>query len=61
MSTMRSGPWIAVVLAGVWFSSAAGAAEPAPEEYRVGVAKADVTPRHPVRLNGFGFRRTESE
>jgi hypothetical protein len=28
---------------------------------RVGVAKVDVTPDYPIRLNGFGFRRTESE
>src|SRR5690606_26581163 len=30
-------------------------------EYSVGVAKVDVTPDYPVRLNGFGFRREESE
>jgi putative membrane-bound dehydrogenase-like protein len=29
--------------------------------YRAGVAKVDITPDHPVRLNGFGFRRMESE
>src|SRR5262245_45778297 len=39
---------------------AALAAEPAPA-YKVGVAKVDITPDHPIRLNGFGFRRTESE
>jgi putative membrane-bound dehydrogenase-like protein len=27
----------------------------------VGVAEVDITPDYPVRLNGFGFRRTESE
>jgi hypothetical protein len=27
----------------------------------VGVASVDITPDYPVRLNGFGFRRTESE
>jgi putative membrane-bound dehydrogenase-like protein len=27
----------------------------------VGVAKVDITPDYPVRLSGFGFRRTESE
>src|SRR5262245_3038256 len=37
----------------------ARADEPAP--YRVGAARIDVTPSYPVRLNGFGFRRTESE
>jgi putative membrane-bound dehydrogenase-like protein len=29
--------------------------------YSVGVAKIDITPNYPIRLNGFGFRRTESE
>jgi putative membrane-bound dehydrogenase-like protein len=29
--------------------------------YSVGVAKQDITPSYPIRLNGFGFRRTESE
>jgi putative membrane-bound dehydrogenase-like protein len=27
----------------------------------VGVARVDITPTYPVRLSGFGFRRTESE
>src|SRR5262245_7374249 len=38
----------------------ASAAEPA-MPYKVGVAKIDITPDHAIRLNGFGFRRTESE
>jgi putative membrane-bound dehydrogenase-like protein len=29
--------------------------------YHVGVSEIDITPSHPIRLNGFGFRRTESE
>src|SRR5687767_1561917 len=29
--------------------------------YSVGIAKIDITPDYPVRLSGFGFRRTESE
>jgi putative membrane-bound dehydrogenase-like protein len=29
--------------------------------YSVGVAAVDITPNYPVRLSGFGFRRTESE
>ena len=29
--------------------------------YSVGVARVDVTPDYPIRLNGFGFRRKESE
>jgi putative membrane-bound dehydrogenase-like protein len=33
----------------------------AADTYRVGVAQIDITPAHPIRLNGFGFRRTESE
>ena len=30
-------------------------------QYMVGVAKVDVTPGYPIRLNGFGNRREESE
>src|SRR6059058_4816876 len=37
------------------------AADAPPAGYRVGVARVDVTPDYPVRLTGFGFRRTESE
>ena len=29
--------------------------------YSVGVAQIDITPDYPVRLSGFGFRRTESD
>ncbi|HEY7158127.1 MAG TPA: PVC-type heme-binding CxxCH protein, partial [Gemmataceae bacterium] len=32
-----------------------------PDAYNVGVAQIDITPSYPVRLSGFGFRRTESE
>jgi putative membrane-bound dehydrogenase-like protein len=32
-----------------------------PTTYDVGVARIDITPKYPVRLSGFGFRRTESE
>lgn len=39
---------------------AAPAAEPV-LPYKVGVAAVDITPDHPIRLNGFGFRRAESE
>ena len=31
-----------------------------PCSHTVGVASIDVTPDYPIRLNGFGFRRTES-
>src|SRR5437899_2490523 len=33
----------------------------AADTYSVGVAKIDITPNYPIRLSGFGFRRTESE
>ncbi|HKB04461.1 MAG TPA: neutral/alkaline non-lysosomal ceramidase N-terminal domain-containing protein, partial [Gemmataceae bacterium] len=33
----------------------------AADSYRVGVAQIDITPSHPIRLNGFGGRRAESE
>lgn len=32
-----------------------------PATVPVGVAKVDITPSYPVRLSGYGFRRTESE
>ena len=38
----------------------APAAEPV-SRYKAGVAKVDITPAHPIRLNGFGGRRAESE
>src|SRR5262245_61939433 len=38
----------------------AAAAEPE-LPYKVGVAKVDITPDRPIRLNGFGGRRAESE
>jgi hypothetical protein len=31
------------------------------QTYQIGVAKMDITPTYPIRLSGFGFRRTESE
>jgi putative membrane-bound dehydrogenase-like protein len=33
----------------------------ADDVYNVGVAKIDITPQYPIRLNGFGFRREECE
>ncbi len=41
-----------------------GGAEPSPPAdavYSVGIAKQDISPSYPVRLNGFAFRKTESE
>jgi putative membrane-bound dehydrogenase-like protein len=43
------------------FISTTSAADVEADIYRVGVAEVDITPAHPIRLNGFGFRRTESE
>ncbi|HEY7311629.1 MAG TPA: PVC-type heme-binding CxxCH protein [Gemmataceae bacterium] len=37
------------------------AAAKSPDAYDVGVAQIDITPSYPIRLSGFGFRRTESE
>lgn len=41
--------------------TSAATAAPANGEYAVGVAVLDITPDYPIRLNGFGFRREESE
>ena len=47
-------------LVGLWSAvSPAPASEPA--TVLVGVAKVDITPEYPVRLSGYGSRRTESE
>ena len=52
---------VAVCLTGVAAANRpASAAAPAASTV-VGVAKAEITPDFPVRLNGFGFRREESE
>ena len=56
---MRCVPLLALLL--VAFSPAAAPAADPALPYRVGIAKADITPEHQIRLNGFGGRRTESE
>src|SRR5438552_13854716 len=43
------------IIASLISASALGA------DYQVGVAQVDITPDYPIRLSGFGFRRTESE
>src|SRR5689334_14821161 len=53
---MRRTPCGLAVLAFILVPAAAFA-----DTYSVGVAQVDVTPTYPVRLSGFGFRRTESE
>jgi hypothetical protein len=45
----------------IFVSTSLLAAESQPDVYSIGVAAVDITPKYPVRLNGFGFRRTESE
>src|SRR5262245_1916887 len=58
----RSCRWrvlLSAVLALLTPGPAHAAAPPAP--WKVGVARIDITPAYPVRLSGFGFRRTESE
>ncbi len=58
-------PLMSLALISWGFGSAVFAQPPAAAEaagtYRVGVARVDITPTYPVRLSGFGFRRTESE
>src|SRR5439155_24431733 len=60
VSVMRLRPLAATVLALCLVNLPAAAAQ-APATYRAGVAKVDITPDYPVRLSGFGFRRSESE
>jgi hypothetical protein len=55
-NSIRTGTWC--FLAALVWLTATLRAEPA---YRVGTAKVDITPDYPIRLNGFGFRRAESE
>src|SRR5262245_55886868 len=51
--------WSAAII--LLLTSITRAADQPATEYRVGMARIDITPKHPVRLNGFGSRRTESE
>jgi hypothetical protein len=59
-ATRFSGPLFVLLL-----TCAAGSAQAAesttPDGYQVGVARLDITPDYPIRLNGFGGRREESE
>lgn len=52
---------VASIVAILLARCAASATAADPGAYQVGVAKVDVTPKFPIRLNGFGFRRDESE
>ena len=49
------------VFVGCSAASATQKETPAEQTWVVGVAAVDITPGFPVRLSGFGFRRTESE
>ena len=53
---------VAMILS-LWLadSAPARAADVEADIYKVGVAEVDITPAHPIRLNGFGFRRAESD
>jgi putative membrane-bound dehydrogenase-like protein len=49
------------ISAGLLVPPTAFAGEHLAGTYLVGVAQIDITPDYPIRLSGFGFRRTESE
>ena len=51
--------WIIGGLLNSWVAGQENAGEPS--VYQVGMARFDVTPEYPIRLNGFGNRRQESE
>jgi putative membrane-bound dehydrogenase-like protein len=52
---------LTITFLAAWSAPALATPAGTPDEYAVGVAQVDVTPTYPVRLSGFGFRRTESE
>jgi putative membrane-bound dehydrogenase-like protein len=60
---MRKVPVRGVVACCVWFSVCLLSLQASDRAttYSVGVARMDITPDYPVRLSGFGSRRTESE
>lgn len=53
-------PALLAALAAALTATGAPAADPTPA-YKAGAGKADITPAYPIRLNGFGGRRAESE
>src|SRR6516225_7004759 len=52
---------LSLILASIWSQGKATAQKIEADVYKVGVAQIDITPENPIRLSGFGFRRTESE
>src|SRR6185369_7948993 len=60
MNTLRFVGWlclVALTFSGLDARSSLAAETP----LRVGVSSVDITPDYPIRLNGFGYRRAESE
>lgn len=53
--------WRISICAGLLCVGSLGELSAEPISWTVGVATADITPDYPIRLNGFGFRREESE
>ena len=54
--------WLTIVgLTGFGFSAFVGTIAADDRDYSVGVARIDITPEYPVRLNGFGSRRDEAD
>ncbi|MFL5245856.1 MAG: neutral/alkaline non-lysosomal ceramidase N-terminal domain-containing protein [Gemmataceae bacterium] len=60
-STFALGVWILGGFSLALPRDALRAGEDSESTYHVGMAKIDITPKEPIRLNGFGFRRTEFE
>ncbi len=60
MNTSRSVGWFCLLALSL-LAADRGSLEAAETLLRVGVASIDITPDYPIRLNGFGYRRTESE
>jgi putative membrane-bound dehydrogenase-like protein len=58
---MRRIRLIAILVAAVGSFGLCRAADVDADVYQVGVAEVDITPAHPIRLNGFGGRRAESD
>jgi len=52
---------VVLLIAFAWPPTVCRGADVAADAYMVGVAEVDITPTHPIRLNGFGGRRTESD
>lgn len=66
-AALRLMGWLAITTSLAWnvkslVSTASGqdSDRPATLSYQIGVASIDITPNHPIRLNGFGFRREET-